>query len=237
MCNEPFETYPSQNHSFCSPKCAQAFPWKSIMPMKAELMEMYQEKLLSLDLIGEKYGISFTPVKKWFQFYGIPIMRGRGRSKNIYRNYIPSPLILGKISGFQCGYVVGLIDGEGCIGLNKQKRGNYWMWRPYLHITNTRKELLEKCQELIGGNLSKGHAYGPNEKPCYNLRLFNYQLLAETLAIVTNLLIIKKKQAEIVLEFCRDRLAGSIDNQKGPTNKEMKAYEELKLLNRRGLAA
>jgi hypothetical protein len=56
----------------------------------------------------------------------------------------------------------------------------------------------------------------------------------ETLSRIKDKLILKKRQAELVLEFCQSRINGAVDRGLGYSDRELELYEELRKLNKRG---
>ena len=78
-----------------------------------------------------------------------------------------------KVTLRDLGFLEGLIDGEGSIGLRKTKRvyaRRGFVWAPILSIANTDKALLEKAQHLLGGSLQKeDRERDPNKRQCYRL--------------------------------------------------------------------
>lgn len=154
------------------------------------------------------------------------------------------------------GYLAGIIDGEGSLGIEKTIKNTYqgYTLEPALRIVNTNKELLEHCKKLIGC----GHIYGPwqiNErwKPEYVLVVRKMRCLLKVLETVEDFLIVKKKQCKLVKEFITLRIkhlgGGNLmrrpiirDPKNGQilrvlpvlyTKRELQIFEELKCLNRR----
>lgn len=104
------------------------------------------------------------------------------------------PLILNECD---TGWLAGLIDGEGCLCLNKHKdkhsRAGYSMV-PTLQITNNCLPLLQRVRETIGaGSIHRQHN-------SFNYALTSSERLFEVLIQVKPFLIVKRKQAEILLK-------------------------------------
>ena len=120
------------------------------------------------------------------------------------------------LSETEKAYIAGIIDGEGCVGVHKGK-GNSLV--PRVQIANTQMNLLTWLLERIGTGYIHRTEYTSNY---YDVK----PLLEATLPY----LIIKKKQAELVLEFLNLRL--SRDKWFDPfTQREIEIREELKKLN------
>lgn len=100
-------------------------------------------------------------------------------------------------------YIAGVIEGDGHIGLVRRKnswrkdgtsRGSYL--RPIVQIGQAKPELLEHIMFLVG----EGKIAHYKQRCFYNLRYFP-TVLRELLPQLLPFLFIKRRQAEIVLEF------------------------------------
>ena len=151
------------------------------------------------------------------------------------------------LGGFDLGFVVGMLEGEGTISLYGVK-GNgrlgakvYW--------TNTKWELLAELQKLLN---SWGEIYtqqlSGNRNPKHVYVVGQYAQIEQVLLTIEPFLITKKKQAQLVLEALnlaksnvrrakhdtQGRLIGTCREE----NNEVRQGEiltEIRLLNRRGL--
>lgn len=104
-------------------------------------------------------------------------------------------------------YIAGFVDGEGCITIIKtearreQKTPEY---KPYVHIANTDKKVLELIQKEIGGRLnkvtSKQHTKNNQWKQSYCLTWSN-QKAFKVCKQLHKYLVTKRKDAEIVMEY------------------------------------
>lgn len=101
------------------------------------------------------------------------------------------------------GWAAGMIDGEGMITLHKGRTNCYCV---ELHVGNTNLAALEDLRNIFGG---RGWI-GPSQKPIpgrkqnYAWRVYS-QNAADIIAEVGVHLRIKRPQAEIVLEYQRNR--------------------------------
>lgn len=151
-------------------------------------------------------------------------------------------------------YLAGLIDGEGTFGIVKHKenttRGFYFC--PYISISNTNKNALLFIKEELGsiGNLHKTSTRKQdrgNIKPSYKFDICKRQHIIEIIPKTLPYLIIKKDNALILLEFCRNREEkGRIyrHSKKGRflkgvlqidyTESDFLLYNKLREMNRRG---
>ena len=97
-------------------------------------------------------------------------------------------------------YLSGLIDGEGCIYLNEEKRnGTIIRTRIRLQITNTNKNLIDKCIEITGkGCISVHQPKQSNWKTRYDWVVYDLSA-REILNNCLPYLVSKREQAELAL--------------------------------------
>jgi len=112
-------------------------------------------------------------------------------------------LLSGEATEFDIGFIVGLIEGEGCFNLNLRKGRRHP--RPRLQISNKDLNLLRKAQKILGGRIRKlrDSKYGG---AVYNLVISNLLALYLILKTLLPFFISKKEQAKILLSFCKLRL-------------------------------
>lgn len=135
-------------------------------------------------------------------------------------------------SDIEIAYTAGIIDGEGCIRMQKN-RGIY------LAVGNTSLDLLVWLRDRWGGKIydSIAHLKLPNSKRFYQWQLHGKHALF-VVEKIAPFLIIKQKQALKVLEL--KSVIGRRDNyhpeRTAPWRaKRKEVYDALKVLNRRGL--
>ena len=108
----------------------------------------------------------------------------------------------------QKAWLAALIDGEGWIGIVKEKRaGNVSGARYYanVEIANTKRDLLDAVTRCVGEAFVylKDHRIGQvNHKKMYSVRI-KKRAIPSLLEQIKPYLVIKRRQAEIVLELCR----------------------------------
>jgi len=127
------------------------------------------------------------------------------------------------------GYVAGMVDAEGYIGLCviHNRRGVKSVSK-VLQITNTNMEALAFCQKVIGGNINRT---GCTTKPCWALRIANGESILRALKILYPYLIVKREIAKLMIEFCESRDA---NYAKPFVTREMEIVTEMKKLNEKG---
>lgn len=113
-----------------------------------------------------------------------------------------------KCSEVMKSYIAGIIDGEGCIGIEcmapLQKKDGTWIrkhnyYTPRLTIVNTSYKLMELLVKEIGGKYDTRKKI-EGRKTCYRWYIFGKDL-ENTIQEIIPYLFIKKEQAEIVLKF------------------------------------
>ena len=148
-------------------------------------------------------------------------------------------------------YMAGIVDGEGTITIikcwNKKNQKSYF--GVYLNISNTNKNLINWLKKSFGGYIYKIKV--PNPKPnwndIYRWQIYRQSNLIKILEKIKPYLKIKKRHAEIVLEFIKlfdskfflyERYKnGQIKKRIVDNEIEKKRdilYQELKKLNFRG---
>lgn len=105
------------------------------------------------------------------------------------------------LSPVEIAYLAGIIDGEGHIGLSKQKRYNTPRGR--LTITNTDSRLLLWLRDKIGGSITTNHAdvrTGGKWRKCFIWQVVSRQA-CEVLKACLPMLIVKREQAQIMIGY------------------------------------
>lgn len=134
----------------------------------------------------------------------------------------------------ELAYAAGIIDGEGCIRVNKQGTRRHVV---RVHVTNTDLRLVNWLRERFGGYIwtEDGH-YMPNAKIRHVWEVSALKAAA-FLEIVYPYLMLKKEQAEIALALQATK------QRRGPTPVPVEVLAErerlamrLTLLNKKGVA-
>ena len=145
---------------------------------------------------------------------------------------------------FNIGWLVGMIEGEGCITLAAGARTNSKYGHkisPYLSITSTDKRLIDKAIEIIDFfhlpvHLDKREYHnGKKWKDRYTLQVFGQKRVKEWLILIKPYLVGKQEQAEIVLSFIeqRQKILNKHPWHKPYTNEDLVLYEKVHKLNGR----
>lgn len=136
-------------------------------------------------------------------------------------------------------YLAGLVDGEGSIGLyylNRKKKSKYHEHTPTpsgrIVIATTSKSLVDWWNREFGaiGRVFLNSRPKPN-KPVWTIHLIKKRHVAEILNAVLPFLIVKRRQAMLMLEFL------GLDNtglRSLSTERMRTIADEIKVLNQRG---
>jgi hypothetical protein len=143
-----------------------------------------------------------------------------------------------ELSDIEIGYIAGLIDGEGTIGIYNchKSRGTF---RPVVQVSNTKPEVLRWFKsKLPFGCLSERH---------FQFIIVNHFLMLRLLTTIKDSLLIKKKHAELMIEYLKSRILDLrkrkwifeegkvvVGRRRVPyTERQLEIVSELKMLNRR----
>lgn len=140
-------------------------------------------------------------------------------------------------------YLAGFIDGEGYLGIVRKSHNlcpQGYYYTPVIKITQVTRneEVLKAIKEFIGyGNLTLDKRNNTTDNSV-NKTTIEFRGMKRTFPIAKILypyLIVKKKQARILMDFYKLPRVKA----KHPLNIEAKRtalYEEIRFLNRKGLA-
>jgi hypothetical protein len=102
----------------------------------------------------------------------------------------------------QIAYLAGIIDGEGCIYIQRRKTKCGWSYFPRFQVTNTNRNLMEWIKNTFGGLIYDKPRKHINPKWKMQIEWFTTrELLDKLLIFIIPYLVIKRKQAEIMIEF------------------------------------
>jgi len=106
----------------------------------------------------------------------------------------------------QIGYLAGIIDGEGSFTITKARS----YFNVTLSVANTDLRILERCREITGlGSIRRQpDRRGKQHRPLYVWFVTARKELCALLPLLIPVLVSKKEQAEVVLEYCTRRVAG-----------------------------
>jgi hypothetical protein len=128
-------------------------------------------------------------------------------------------------------YVAGFFDGEGCVNISTDRYG-----KPYLRIlvVNTDKSVLEKFQEKWGGDITHNKRHKENWKRSFTWRLSHTRAI-EFLQDLEPFLIVKKKQANLAVEFCKLKPGKGSKWTEDSLQEAKTVIEKIKAANKKGV--
>lgn len=144
-----------------------------------------------------------------------------------------------KLTKEEKGYIAGLIDGEGSICLHKcvWKNRNGYFYRPSIKIANSNLEMLIWVKNKLNcGSIKRERPNTGNWKAIYTLT-FSANMIRQFLPLMIDILIIKKRQALLLIEFLKMSRRGLPRYFKTYNIKKYDSfYMMLKKLNTRGVS-
>jgi len=197
----------------------------NISPEKLKELHLVEGK--SCYQIAKELGVSRSTVLRYLKRMGIP-----------HRTF---KVIGKKLPEWACGYVAGMIDGEGTVTVLKyrNRKRNIIRYEPRIFIDNTNIDLLKKIREICGcGSLYKqtSKKQESRQNPLYRLSLSS-DCLRSILPQILPYLICKRRQAEILMEVLQYVKLGNNQFTQRPVDKLENLINELRKLNRRGIRA
>jgi len=142
-------------------------------------------------------------------------------------------------------WCAGFFEGEGCVYIHKKKQKTKLYYSLLISISNTHKEYLNFLKQKFNGYIYDCTEKHPNRKRCYCF-LLHGDKATEFLKTVFPYLKGKKKEAMLgirlqKLKYGQNRwkkgLKGSLPFSEKDIEKREKIYQELKVLNKRGLVS
>jgi hypothetical protein len=136
------------------------------------------------------------------------------------------------MTDFELGFIIGLIEGEGCLTLGRSicKNPQGFSLHPRFFITNTNLDILGKAQSIIGGIIfSKGERLSNKHKQAYKLSIEGKDRLKVILPQIEPYLISKKLNCELLLEYVYTHR-----RRNGYSKRDIEIFEKIRILNKRG---
>jgi len=147
------------------------------------------------------------------------------------------------LEGFDLGFVIGMIEGEGTISLGQKNHLS-----PHIQIVNTQWELLEIPRRLLNNwGTIYDHCAEGNRQQSWTYKIFKSVEVEEVLRVLEPHLITKKKQAQLILELIelsKSNVRHPIKDEKGRVvgtrmedphkDRRYSIHDEIRKLNTRG---
>lgn len=134
-------------------------------------------------------------------------------------------------------WVGGFMDGEGSIGVSRDNNRGRHGYRAMLQLANTDISAMLRATRImrVTNRITLLAAPTPNHAAQYHLNVREQKTLVVLLARLTPHLWVKRRQAQLVMEFVASRLARRGQGRYAAyTNREKAIYAELRELNRTG---
>lgn len=128
---------------------------------------------------------------------------------------------LDRIPEWQLGWLAGMIDGEGCLSIHK-------LGTPKVVIVST-MPIGDVLTWMVGFGSFTIIDNGVGHKNLYNWHVTSVAGVYTLLSKLSPFLLMKRKQCDLMLEYCKGRLE---DNLSKPREWY---YDEMKELNKKGV--
>ena len=145
----------------------------------------------------------------------------------------------------EIGWLAGIIDGEGYLGLSVAKelrtKAPSQQVTPMMHICNTDEAIILRTKDILNKLGIKGYCrvhnnYGASRKVVYKVQIKRQKALKVLLDCVgEHLTGNKKERAKLMLEYCNSRIQRYVKGTSCPhSNRELELVEACLPLQRRG---
>jgi hypothetical protein len=123
-------------------------------------------------------------------------------------------------------YMAGIIDGEGTIGITKvtPKRYTNPRYTARIHFANVNKDVVDLFASVFGGSVREERV--PNRQLIYRWYRVGNPITKEILLQLQPYLIIKKRQADTVMEFLNIVNAKGFQRNQGVPIEELQRRED-----------
>jgi len=133
-------------------------------------------------------------------------------------------------------YFAGLLDGDGSflitVQLNKPEVGDYPSLRPIITIANSNRKLIDWASSKLNTyTLKTPYEKRPERKAAFTLQIARLLDVKAVCEQVGPYLVAKKRQAELLLEFCNIRLE---DKWMDYNTRLFEIAKEVRILNKKG---
>lgn len=143
-----------------------------------------------------------------------------------------------KIPEAKLGWVAGIVDGEGYIGVVKaiDKRRNTFTLMPRVDISSTTRVMQEELRQILGFgcvyNKTAHQKRKPNERPQYTWGIWSAAVVGPFLTVIEPYLVVKRGISSVVREFCERRM---VNDMKPYTSDDIETLKTVHRLNQRGV--
>jgi len=138
---------------------------------------------------------------------------------------------------FHFGWLAGIIDGEGCFTCLTNQYKSTIHYQPSMQIANTDLGLIIRVKDILNSIGVSCHIhtrqYKPNHKPIHLLKVTGFKRVKKLLDEFYPYVVCKQNRAKTLYDFVTSRL--SKPRLSPVSDEERKLYENLRLLNQRGI--
>lgn len=131
-------------------------------------------------------------------------------------------------------YIAGIIDGEGCIAITRRKlkrvKTNNWYYQPQVIVGNTNRKLVYFCVDCYGGWIATFKRHNPNWSTIYHWKITGDEMKC-LLSDIIPYLIVKRKQAKLVLLFPKYQRNGRKERTDTEKQEQENLWFRIKKLN------
>ena len=107
---------------------------------------------------------------------------------------------LATVTDTQRTYLAGIVDGEGCIYISKQRRTVYQYYTLFMTVANTDPKLMLWIGEVFGGNIKPRKPCKSNKRNVWTSLVASCEAEAIQRSIIP-FMVGKRDQAELALKF------------------------------------
>lgn len=141
---------------------------------------------------------------------------------------------LAQIPEAKLGWIAGIVDGEGYIGIvqAKNKRQGSFTLMPRVEVVSTTRCMQDELERLLGfGCVYPRPSKKPNEQTKFVWSIWSAPVVGPFLAVLEPHLIVKRRVAEVVRKFCETRIEHDMEPY---TEDNLASVCRVRELNRRG---
>jgi len=135
-------------------------------------------------------------------------------------------------------YLAGLMDGEGCLMIQRQRKHGpspHWCYSPEVRLVLSHKETMEWVAKKIDRELKAWVPKSDKHKLCYRLSISDSVGVAYLIEQLLPFLIVKRDAAAALLDFCRSRkIKQSNSYNPSYSDDEVRMHHVIRALNRKG---
>ena len=138
------------------------------------------------------------------------------------------------LSTAQRGYLAAFLDGEGGIQITRSSRkGRQYALslHPVVYFTNTNLEVIQTLRNWLRAGVMILSRQREGYRDVHVLHITGIRNIMRLLTSLAPYLIVKKRQADLMLAFCRSRLSPRGPEGRRFNAEELRLYRALKRLN------